>query len=131
MKFHLQLPLTLKYTFVQSNANCSKHRFGKEIKNQHLRKEMHTWNGQQSGADPGFDQGGPQIVTGLKLPFWGLSFVEFWCWGLIFGGRGGQAPGAPPGSAPEQCFGVDIVIKIVLIAFTDFVTFDLSSNIYL
>ena len=28
-----------------------------------------------SGADPGFDQGGPQIVTGLKLPFWGLSFV--------------------------------------------------------
>ena len=33
--------------------------------------------------------GGPQIVTGLKLPFWGLSFVEFWCWGLIFGGQGG------------------------------------------
>ena len=31
----------------------------------------------KSGADPGFDQGGPQIVTGLKLPFWGLSFVEF------------------------------------------------------
>ena len=27
-----------------------------------------------AGADPGFDQGGPQIVTGLKLPFWGLSF---------------------------------------------------------
>ena len=45
-----------------------------------------------SGADPGFDQGGPQIVTGLKLPFWGLSFVEFWCWGLIFGGRGGPGP---------------------------------------
>ena len=41
------------------------------------------------GADPGFDQGGAQIVTGLKLPFWGLSFVEFWCWGLIFGGQGG------------------------------------------
>ena len=54
-----------------------------------------------SGADPGFDQGGPQIVTGLKLPFWGLSFVEFWCWGLIFGGRGARAPRAPPGSAPE------------------------------
>ena len=36
-----------------------------------------------------------QIVTGLKLPFWGLSFVEFWCWGLIFGGQGG-GPG-PPG----------------------------------
>ena len=32
-------------------------------------------------------------MTGLKLPFWGLSFVEFWCWGLIFGGQGG--PGAP------------------------------------
>ena len=40
-------------------------------------------------------RGAPQIVTGLKLPFWGLSFVEFWCWGLIFGGRGG-GPG-PPG----------------------------------
>ena len=47
-----------------------------------------------AGADPGFDQGGPQIVTGLKLPFWGLSFVEFWCWGLIFGGQGG--PGRRP-----------------------------------
>ena len=55
-----------------------------------------------AGADPGFDQGGgAQIVTGLKLPFWGLGFVEFWCWGLIFGGQGGaRAPGAPPGSAP-------------------------------
>ena len=48
------------------------------------------------GADPGFDQGGgAQIVTGLKLPFWGLSFVEFWCWGLIFGGQGGPGPQAP------------------------------------
>ena len=56
-----------------------------------------------TGADPGFDQGGPQIVTGLKLPFWGLSFVEFWCWGLIFGGRGGGlGPRGPPGSAPES-----------------------------
>ena len=43
-------------------------------------------------------RGGPQIVTGLKLPFWGLSFVEFWCWGLIFGGQGG--PGAPPWIRP-------------------------------
>ena len=42
-------------------------------------------------------RGGAQIMTGLKLLFWGLSFVEFWCWGLIFGGRGG----GPPGSAPE------------------------------
>ena len=38
--------------------------------------------------------GGAQIVTCLKLPFWGLSFVEFWCWGLIFGGQG--APLGPP-----------------------------------
>ena len=32
----------------------------------------------------------------------GASFVEFWCWGLIFGGRGGGGPGprGPPGSAP-------------------------------
>ena len=57
-----------------------------------------------AGADPGFDQGGgPQIVTGLKLPFRGLSFVEFWCWGLIFGGQGGPGPpGPPPGSAPAE-----------------------------
>ena len=55
-------------------------------------------------ADPGFDRGGggAQIVTGLKLPFWGLSFVEFWSWGLIFGGRGGAQ--APPGSAPGMLF---------------------------
>ena len=54
------------------------------------------------GADPGFDQGGgPQIVTGLKLPFWGLSFVEFWCWGLIFGGQGGgPGPRTPPWIRP-------------------------------
>ena len=57
--------------------------------------------GALAGADPGFDQGGAQIVTGLKLPFWGLSFVEFWCWGLIFGGQGGPGPPEPPpGSAP-------------------------------
>ena len=51
-----------------------------------------------AGADPGFDQGGGQIVTGLKLPFWGLSFLEFWCWGLIFGGQGGAR--APPLDPP-------------------------------
>ena len=53
--------------------------------------------------------GGPQIVTGLKLPFWGLSFVEFWCWGLIFGGQGGGGPGprGPPLDPPLKstlCF---------------------------
>ena len=37
-----------------------------------------------------------RLFEGLKLPFWGLNFVEFWCWGLIFGGQGGtQAPGPP------------------------------------
>ena len=40
--------------------------------------------------------GGAQIVTGLKLPFWGLSFVEFWCWGLIFGCQGGPSPPPDP-----------------------------------
>ena len=45
-------------------------------------------------------------MTGLKLPFWGLSFVEFWCWGLIFGGQGGPGPpGPPPGSAPVAITG--------------------------
>ena len=63
-------------------------------------------SGHISGADPGFDQGGgPQIVTGRKLPFWGLSFVEFWCWGLIFGGQGGGPgpPGPPPWIRPCIC----------------------------
>ena len=30
-----------------------------------------------------------RLFQGLKLPFWGLNFVEFWCWGLNFGGQGG------------------------------------------
>ena len=69
----------------------------------HLDMKIKDRSTYDPGADPGFDQGGgPQIVTGLKLPFWGLSFVEFWCWGLIFGGQGGaRALGPPPGSAPD------------------------------
>ena len=46
-------------------------------------------------------KGGAQIVTGLKLPFWGLSFVEFWCW-ASFLVVGGPRPPAPPGSAPAH-----------------------------
>ena len=69
------------------------------------------------GVDPGFDQeGGPQIVTGLKLPFWGLSFVEFWCWGLIFGGQGGPGPPAP--LDPPLCLlftYVNIIMQIIYI----------------
>ena len=62
--------------------------------------QKNTDSGSIPGADPGFDQGGaPRDQP--KLPFWGLSFVEFWCWGLIFGGQGGPGPtGPPPGSAP-------------------------------
>ena len=45
-------------------------------------------------------RGGSRIVTGLKLPFWGLSFVEFWCWGLIFGGQGGPGHRGPPWIRP-------------------------------
>ena len=53
-----------------------------------------------AGADPGFDQGGgPQIVTGLKLPFWGLSFVEFLVLGPHFWWSGG-GPGPPPLDPP-------------------------------
>ena len=33
------------------------------------------------------------------MPFWALNFSEFWCWGLIFDGRGGLPP---PGSAPDR-----------------------------
>ena len=48
-------------------------------------------------------RGGPQIMTGLKLPFWGLSFVEFWCWGLIFGGQGGPGPPLDPPLRVPTC----------------------------
>ena len=50
---------------------------------------------------------------GLKLPFWGLNFVGFWCWGRIFGGQGGPGPRAPPGSAPEA---VDTFLASVVIS---------------
>ena len=51
------------------------------------------------GADPGFDQGGgPQFVTGLKLPFWGLSFGAGASFLVVRGG--GRAPGAPPWIRP-------------------------------
>ena len=43
-----------------------------------------------------------KLFKGLKLPFWGLNFVEFWCWGLMFGGQGAWAPGAP-GFTPDFC----------------------------
>ena len=39
---------------------------------------------------------GPKLFKGLKLPFWGLNFVEFLCWGPNFGGQGGRAPLDPP-----------------------------------
>ena len=42
-------------------------------------------------------RGGPQFVTGLKLPFWGLSFGAGASFLVVRGGA--QAP--PPGSAPE------------------------------
>ena len=42
-----------------------------------------------------------RLFKGLKLPFWGLNYVEFWCWGLTFGCQVGSGPpGPPPGSAP-------------------------------
>ena len=41
------------------------------------------------------------IILGPKTAILGPQFVEFWCWGLIFGGQGGPGPQAPPGSAPE------------------------------
>ena len=55
----------------------------------------------QQGRIQDLIRGGAQIVTGLKLPFWGLSFVEFWYWGLIFGGQGGgPGPWDPPWIRP-------------------------------
>ena len=35
------------------------------------------------------------IILGPKTAIPGLNFVEFWCWGLIFGGRGGPDPRPP------------------------------------
>ena len=47
-----------------------------------------------AGADPGFDRGGAQIVTGLKLPFWGLSFGAGASFLVVRGG--GPGPPGPP-----------------------------------
>ena len=41
------------------------------------------------------------IILGPKTAILGLNFVEFWCWGLIFGGRGGPGRRGPPGSLPS------------------------------
>ena len=32
------------------------------------------------------------IILGPKTAILGPQFVEFWCWGLIFGGQGGPGP---------------------------------------
>ena len=46
-----------------------------------------------TGADPGFDQGGAPDRDRPKTAILG---PQFWCWGLIFGGQGGgRAPGPP------------------------------------
>ena len=37
------------------------------------------------------------IILGPKTAILGPKFLEFWCWGLIFGGWGGLGP---PGSTP-------------------------------
>ena len=36
------------------------------------------------------------IILGPKTAILGPQFVEFWCWGLIFGGQGGPGPVGPP-----------------------------------
>ena len=41
-----------------------------------------------------------KIILGPKTAILGPQFVEFWCWGLIFGGQGWPGPPGPPGSAP-------------------------------
>ena len=46
-------------------------------------------------------RGGPQIVTGLKLPFWWPQFYRILVLGPHFWWSGGGGPrGPPPGSAP-------------------------------
>ena len=35
------------------------------------------------------------IILGPKTAILGLNFVEFWYWGLIFGGQGGPGPRPP------------------------------------
>ena len=104
-----EIPTTLAFSSVNwckidvftSNIMVLQHKMFQTVKI-NVNRYTNIYLLMNAGADPGFDQGGPQVMTGLKLPFWGLSFVEFWCWGLIFGGRGGgaRAPGPPPGSAP-------------------------------
>ena len=40
------------------------------------------------------------IILGPKTAILGLNFVEFWCWGLIFGGEGGPGPPGSPWIRP-------------------------------
>ena len=42
------------------------------------------------------------IILGPKIAILGLNFVEFWCWGLIFGGQGGPGPPGPPLDPPLE-----------------------------
>ena len=40
------------------------------------------------------------IILGPKTGILGLNFVEFWCWGLIFGGQGGLSSWGLPLDPP-------------------------------
>ena len=53
------------------------------------------------------------IILGPKLPFWGLNFVEFWCWGLIFGGHGGPGPPGSPLDPPLKNVLLDREVTIL------------------
>ena len=62
-------------------------------------KSGKTWENQ--GRIQDLIRGGPDRDR-PKTAILGSQFVEFWCWGLIFGGQGGPGPWGPPGSAPEN-----------------------------
>ena len=77
------IELEVRGAFQLSLFNKIKHTYSKSLK---------CSNSQ--GRIQDLIRGGPQIVTGLKLPFWGLSFVEFLVLGPHFWWSGG-GPGPP------------------------------------